>query len=1769
MLKLFLSILITSIIYANNSTYLKQTIPINQSFIIEDNNSVFNTNVLYTYKEILKCNPKLNAVYKIEDIHKIKIIPKEELYSGTEYKCTYNKNQILFKTEPFKLKDYHYFSDNKILRLEFNDKINPKILKKYIHLRKKDKLTTTELKYTIIENSENIVLIKINEPIYKNMVELVIDKGLPNKHGGKLLESFTTSFNDKKNSTVKLNSKKEAMIINDKPKMVALDNGSFAIRLFFNDTLEGSPKDYIYIDGIENFQLNKNNYIDSKMRKKMGISSDSYFYCDILSPEFKPNSTYHLTLKKGLQNYRELKEDKHYTLKSTDRAKSIFFDKDKPYISNKGEVGFSSVNVNNATIIVQRVLDDNLRYFVNFENSNIDVVDNYLEELFTKEIKLNNKKNKIIKQKFSLSELDSKQLPVGIYKITLRYTSKGEEKSTSRILFISNIGISANISKTQAFIHTMYLDSAKPLISAMVYLYGANNELLGSAKSDKYGVVILTDPDLLAKKPKGVIVQTKQDINFLSLNRPISSPTLKELLKKHNRFRAFIYPQSKIVRPNSKINALITIKDKKYISANNIPIKIVLKEKYGKIIQEKIYHTDEYGLINFSYKLENTDKTGEYELLAYIDDKIIGSTSIKVEAFMPPKIENHIQVSKDKYYIGELIEANISSNYLFGSPASYLTGKIKLDTTPADFQNKKYIDYTFTNHELEKSNTQTYLQVEENIKLNNKGKLNIAIPTNIKQKVPSILNAMLEVTIMDDTQPITNYKKLTLYPYKNMVGIKLDNSHLEKNQNLKGKAILIDPISGEMINRELYATIKKVEWHYSYSDGNSNWEQESEIVDNFKIEANKNFSRRVTQNGNYIIEIYDRLGGHSSSSDFSVWGENYTNISPKDDIKSIEIDFDDKPYKKGDTIRAILKSPILEGNLLVTIEDNKIETYKILELEKGVAQIELPIEFENKQGAYLHAVVYRATDTSSELIPFRAIGYKYIKPDNSSHKIDVKIISADQTKSNRIFRLAIKTDKKSKILLSVVDKAILELIGQKEPKIFEFFNKQSDKQISYYDFYDKLVSYLAKGEMVSFGAGDILLEQKVKHLAPDLAKRIKPFMKWSGIINPKDNNTPISINIPQFNGKASIIAIAVNFDSVGVASKDIIVKDDIIIKPSYPKYILKGDIIDVPIRIFNTTKEKKSINLTKKISPNLSFEFDTKPLVIAPNSSIVIDAKLQAIDEGKGEITIQAHFNNELVSNNIELPIYSPYAISTKTFKGITNKVIKFSIPSEYKNAKMYLNISNNLIGVLRDDLKYIVEYPYGCAEQISSKILAMYYAQPFFKDDNLTKKSKVFIRQGIKKLRNMQNYYGEFSYWEDGGYINPYASLYTAQTLLDLNRNGFIVDKDTINKSIYMLKSITTANGDYLGDYNNFHRMYSAYILAENKKLSPSTANMLYEKGFYKKHFLSSYYMASILKMQGKTKEADELYASIPYTLKSYQQKSYNNYSNNFESNIRDMFLHFIIKTKYFNKDKKDLDTIEDSFNDLHSTQEKALALKALSIYLGKPKNSELNATLKIGKKIININKPLNTIIDKIKDNNIEITPNSGTISYNIELIKHLPKKIKNKLSKTKKLSIKQEFIDEQNHKINLRKIEQGDTIYSKITIANYGKINNVVINQRVPACLSIINNKIDNKKFKNININQDYQDIRDDRVLNFITLPKKQKYDKYSKKYILEQNKGVIFIPLLATTKGICKLPAVITEAMYDTRINDYAKEAKEIKVIGKTTKKDKKENINSVAK
>ncbi|HHS92918.1 MAG TPA: hypothetical protein ENK82_06185, partial [Campylobacterales bacterium] len=310
MKKLVVLLLFSAALFAN-LTVVPQTVPLDEPFEINSSKAKFDTSLAYTHTPLLKCQPALEAVYKIQSSKKLKVIPTKKLKSSTHYGCRYGKEKFSFQTEAFKLEEAAYFKDEKIVRLSFNDRVDKTTLSKGISLTRLDTLTKTKLNYKVLHANANTFVLKITEKVGDSPVELLVNEQLRTVDQIGFPKKERQAFNSDE-VELSLDAKKSALNLIDAPRMVALKNGEFALRIFVNDNLTNKPEKAISIEGIENFNVGEYHYMGYKLRKRYNIEN-AYYYHDVTSKEFQPNSRYKVTLKKGLRTYaNELKEDLHY-----------------------------------------------------------------------------------------------------------------------------------------------------------------------------------------------------------------------------------------------------------------------------------------------------------------------------------------------------------------------------------------------------------------------------------------------------------------------------------------------------------------------------------------------------------------------------------------------------------------------------------------------------------------------------------------------------------------------------------------------------------------------------------------------------------------------------------------------------------------------------------------------------------------------------------------------------------------------------------------------------------------------------------------------------------------------------------------------------------------------------------------------------------------------------------------------------------------------------------------------------------------------------------------------------------------------------------------------------------------------------------------------------------------------------------------------------------------------------------------------------------------
>jgi hypothetical protein len=122
--------------------------------------------------------------------------------------------------------------------------------------------------------------------------------------------------------------------------------------------------------------------------------------------------------------------------------------------------------------------------------------------------------------------------------------------------------------------------------------------------------------------------------------------------------------------------------------------------------------------------------------------------------------------------------------------------------------------------------------------------------------------------------------------------------------------------------------------------------------------------------------------------------------------------------------------------------------------------------------------------------------------------------------------------------------------------------------------------------------------------------------------------------------------------------------------------------------------------------------------------------------------------------------------------------------------------------------------------------------------------------------------------------------------------------------------------------------------------------------------------------------------------------------------------------------------------------------------------------------------------------------------------------------------ITLKVTYLDENGQSIDPMSINQGTsfTMISEITNTSDRRLSFLALSQLIPAGWEIVNERIQSGVEK-MDLNTDYTDVRDDRVINYFDLS--------------PGSKRTFSTPLIATYEGRFLLPSVHCEAMYDNQI------------------------------
>lgn len=1003
-------------------------------------------------------------------------------------------------------------------------------------------------------------------------------------------------------------------------------------------------------------------------------------------------------------------------------------------------------------------------------------------------------------------------------------------------VLVTNTGIQAKVFPEQITLSATRLDSGDVQANAKYTIWGKDGEK-ASGFLDEQGVAKV---DYTVEKDDVVIVEKGDDMALLPLKEvPLDLSDFKVSGHKYQSLEAFIYSNRDLIAPGENLPLNILLRDSDGRKVQPQPLFIELITPSGEAIKSWSVNTQHNGYYQTNVVISKAAKPGRWHVNVKSNpeaEKVIASFNFQVQEFKPERMA--LTLTADKPFItpGQQVNINVQGRYLFGSPANKNTVTVQRNSYFRDDFTGKLKGYKF-------GSPSSYLsgsyQQFDSLRLSEEGIADFTakpLKAKIKAPVQSVYTFGLQEK---GGATVSRGVSFTQWPAKTMPAIKPLFERVGWRKDAEFELALYDveqdQFKSGLLTLNIYRNSGGYYWTYSESYGwelkhNNEWEpiqsQTVNVTDGavpFKFKAKW---------GDYRIELKDPNTGMVTKYKFYAgWGSDHSQTPVKPE--QLNLSLDKASYQNGDTAKLTVNAPFA-GNVLIAVEGDETLWYTSVDVAEGKQVIDIPVaKSYQRHDLYITA---QLTGLDKRQHTKRALGVLFLPLDRAVRRLTTEVLLPDSVEPNSPQDIQVKVDNADAdtwVTLSMVDKGIINLARFVPADGFDYLFGQRAYQPDILDLYSRIYSQasfpLASRHVGGDGVGKINNKAKQQ-------KENKTFIYMSQAVKVDANGMAhFKLSVPDYNGEVQVIATAFNDTMIGDQVSDLTVKAPLVAELATPDFVAPGDESQVTVELFNLSGEQGRFMVELTASAGIEFHEKFSTLV--------------ALDDNERRswfVPFKTNFDADLVTFELNVQgdkhhIHRTWRMPIRPAVPIMSKSeLQTLQPGEtwradesmwrgllpYVDQPGVVQISKGPQFNVAQHSKGLLHYPYGCAEQTTSKAMAWLLddlaleqqKKALLKKKNMTEND--VLANAIQRLSQMQRYNGGFNMWnKEYGGERYWLTVYVTDFLYQLNeKHPNLVPKDMLNRASRRVKKYLTGS-EWQGQ--NSIQAYAAYILVKNRQVN------------------------------------------------------------------------------------------------------------------------------------------------------------------------------------------------------------------------------------------------------------------------------------------------------------------------------------------------------------
>lgn len=838
------------------------------------------------------------------------------------------------------------------------------------------------------------------------------------------------------------------------------------------------------------------------------------------------------------------------------------------------------------------------------------------------------------------------------------------------------------------------------------------------------------------------------------------------------------------------------------------------------------------------------------------------SASADVEEYQPAQFEVKVAPRSPTYVRGKPLQLDVRGNYLFGAPMGGAKVSWTATWSSVDPDVPGHDAYVFGDDAwdgTDDASPDTDVLTDGSGDLDAQGNL----LASVASKGPMFdwpVRVQLEATVDGlGGDQIANRSSVLVTPAAFMVGVKQSSVLVHVGHKYDVSLVAVDSEGHRRPGVRLRVTTEQVRWRSVRRAGaNGTYTYETTAV------RRRDGSCRATSGnepvgcalsvrrpGMHVLEVRatDASGRVTKARvNFWAWGGRGYDWAI-DQTAKIDLRADRKSYRTGQTAHILVPSPYERADALITVERAGIIREERRVLVGNTPTIDVPITKAFVPNAFVSVVLLRGrtsppTVTSDPGRPQFKMGTVMLRADASAHRLHVEV-APDGAKKLPGSELSVDLHVRdaaghpvgSDLAFYAVDEGVLSLTGYQTPDPFSAMYAARGLSVRTAESRVSLMTPIAPGAMhdkgyaPGGGGGGAPLRSRFESVA---------FYDGSVRTNAHGDAT-VHFRLPDNLTRFRLMAVAASRGGeFGSGESSVTTSKPLLVQAMLPSFVRVGDTMHAGVVLHSNGASAGTATVSVE-AEGISVEGAHEQRVrVAAGGGAEVRFAFRATHAGTARFRFRARMGGHEDGIEVTRPVEIPSKLETVTAYGETRGHAQEQLlPAtgvRHDVGGLQVTLASSALVGLEDPVRSLVDYPYECTEQLSSKLiplasfekLASVFGLPEGKD--LSKR----IDETIQAIEKRQRWDGTFGLWSpDDDWRNAdFDAFLTAYALLALGtakEHGHPVDGGALRSGEgYLENYLRQSGGSSL--WSRAAEVYAAYALATLGHPDASSNRFLFE---------------------------------------------------------------------------------------------------------------------------------------------------------------------------------------------------------------------------------------------------------------------------------------------------------------------------------------------------